>query len=198
MPWVVADRKVRGHAVVLRHPRHSHLIRKDLALARPRQALLDYLRRLPRSQAQDLAARGLQTGLLTLEGLSREVEAIKGCHGNGQLRALLSRYSKGSPEESERRFAALIRSAGIRGWRRNVKTVLPGYGPTELDAVFDWCRLVVEVDGWEFHINREQFRKDRRKQNALMALGWNTLRFTWEDLIDDPQYVIDQVRAYTG
>ena len=34
--------------------------------------------------------------------------------------------------------------------------------------------------------------------NALMALGWNTLRFTWEDLIDDPQYVIDQVRAYTG
>jgi very-short-patch-repair endonuclease len=61
---------------------------------------------------------------------------------------------------------------------------------------FAWlqARLIVEADGFEFHRDRSDYRKDRRRANAYCRADWRLLRFSWEDVLYDPEYVIEAVR----
>jgi very-short-patch-repair endonuclease len=54
--------------------------------------------------------------------------------------------------------------------------------------------LVVEADGFAFHSERSDYRRDRRLGNALEMLRVRMLRFTWEDVVGDPGYVVATVR----
>lgn len=49
--------------------------------------------------------------------------------------------------------------------------------------------LIVEADSFEFHANREGFRKDVRRYTLLTSAGWIVLRFTWEDVMLRPRWV---------
>ena len=62
---------------------------------------------------------------------------------------------------------------------------------------FAWCDvgLVVEADGFAFHADRRRYRDDRRRGNALVLAGWRLLRFSWEDVVHDPDQVVACVRA---
>lgn len=46
-------------------------------------------------------------------------------------------------------------------------------------------RLVVEVDGREFHDTESSFEKDRRRDAELSRLGYRVLRFSYRQVIDD-------------
>jgi len=39
-------------------------------------------------------------------------------------------------------------------------------------------RLIVEVDGYEFHSERRDFEEDRRRDAVASSLGYRTLRFS--------------------
>jgi very-short-patch-repair endonuclease len=54
-------------------------------------------------------------------------------------------------------------------------------------------RLLIEAEGFEFHSRRTDYRKDRRRWNAFTRMGWRVLRFSWEDVVEHPSYVIDAV-----
>lgn len=62
---------------------------------------------------------------------------------------------------------------------------------------FAWLehRLVVETDGYAFHADRNTYRTDRRRTNAFVLDGWRVLRFTWEDVMHQPETVVAAVRA---
>lgn len=56
------------------------------------------------------------------------------------------------------------------------------------DIAFPCDRLVVEVDGWQYHGKHlEDFQRDRARQNLLTIAGWRILRFT-----------VDAIRSDTG
>jgi very-short-patch-repair endonuclease len=38
------------------------------------------------------------------------------------------------------------------------------------------------------------FESDRLRQNALLLAGWLVLRFTWQMLTEDPDYVVRTTR----
>lgn len=69
----------------------------------------------------------------------------------------------------------------------------------QLVARVDFCwpmaRLVVEADGFAFHSDRDSYRSDRRRLNRLELLGWRVLRFSWEDVVGQPDAVAAAVRA---
>lgn len=46
------------------------------------------------------------------------------------------------------------------------------------------ARLVVEVDGQEYHTDPQQFEDDRRRDAALASLGFVTLRFSYAQVMD--------------
>jgi very-short-patch-repair endonuclease len=45
----------------------------------------------------------------------------------------------------------------------------------------DW-RLIVEADGRRWHTRKEDFEKDRQRDNAALAAGLVVIRFTWKML----------------
>jgi very-short-patch-repair endonuclease len=68
----------------------------------------------------------------------------------------------------------LIRSES--GWRR----------PDLVDRE-RW--IVLEADSFEWHGERAALRRDARRYNLLVVDGWIVLRFAWEDVMFDPDYV---------
>jgi len=41
---------------------------------------------------------------------------------------------------------------------------------------------VGEVDGHHAHAGSEQFKRDLRRQNELVRLGYTVLRWSWDDV----------------
>ena len=85
----------------------------------------------------------------------------------------------------ERRLLELIRGAGLPRPLTNVNVA--GY---EVDFAWPEQRLIIEVDGYEFHRSREAFERDRARDAALLAAGHRVLRVTWRQLITEPQQLV--------
>ena len=131
---------------------------------------------------------------LTLEEAVAALDRNPKAWGAGQARAWLRSAADGTAAESERRFAALMRDAGITGWQ--VNRVRRARGHRYLpDFLLEPARLVVELDGWAFHSDPERFEADRTKQNAFTTTGWRVLRYTWSQLTGEPDRVVAEVRA---
>ncbi|HET9944056.1 MAG TPA: DUF559 domain-containing protein, partial [Actinomycetes bacterium] len=81
----------------------------------------------------------------------------------------------GSVIETVLRLA--LRQAGLRV---DCQVYVAGVGRVDL-VVAGW--LVVEVDGFEFHSGRRDYRNDRRRTNRLVRAGYTVLRFTYEDVM---------------
>jgi very-short-patch-repair endonuclease len=50
----------------------------------------------------------------------------------------------------------------------------------EVDMLFRAQKLVVELDGYEYHSDRASFERDRNRDPDLLAAGFGTVRVTWE------------------
>ena len=55
-------------------------------------------------------------------------------------------------------------------------------------------RLVIEVDGG-VHSIREQQLRDENRDACLKSGSWNVLRFTNEEILEQPEDVLDQIAA---
>ena len=120
--------------------------------------------------------------------LDARIVPIPGRRGHGRLIRALAAHGPSvvmTRSGLEIAFLELIRGAGLP--LPDVNTVIEGM---EVDFAWPACRLAVEVDGWETHGTRTAFQRDRRRSAALTAAGWTLLRFTHEDVVRDPAYVI--------
>jgi very-short-patch-repair endonuclease len=59
-----------------------------------------------------------------------------------------------------------------------------------VDFLWPEQRLIVEVDGYEFHRSREAFERDRARDAALLAAGHRVMRVTWRQLTSEPRRLI--------
>lgn len=55
-------------------------------------------------------------------------------------------------------------------------------------------KLAVECDGDKYHTNKKLVQKDKRRDNLLESRGWNVLRYTTDDIANDFDKSINQVR----
>ena len=56
-------------------------------------------------------------------------------------------------------------------------------------------RLVVEVDGYEFHSSKEQFEVDRARDAALLGRGYPTIRIPARVVIHEPELAAEMLRS---
>jgi very-short-patch-repair endonuclease len=113
---------------------------------------------------------------------------LRPIHGRRGYRKL-KRAHELTRSKAEAAFRKTIRQAKLK--RPEYNAPWRGY---EVDALWPADRLAVEIDGYDYHHNREAFRRDRAKQNALTAAGYRILRFTYEDVIDHPRRTATAVR----
>jgi very-short-patch-repair endonuclease len=88
----------------------------------------------------------------------------------------------------------LLKKSHIAGWVANPALRLDGE-VIRPDVLLRDARLVIEVDGREFHSGAAAFEHDRSRQNRLVTHGYRVLRFTTSMLQNDPQGVIRTIRA---
>ena len=92
--------------------------------------------------------------------------------------------------EAESRLLNLIRRAGLPQPESNITL-----GRFVVDFLWRAQRLVVEVDGFEFHSDRETFESDRVRDAELQAMAFRVLRVTWRAIVHEPEAVIARIAA---
>ncbi|MDQ3382974.1 MAG: endonuclease domain-containing protein, partial [Actinomycetota bacterium] len=49
--------------------------------------------------------------------------------------------------------------------------------------------VAIEAEGFAFHSGCREFRRDCRRYDELVAWGWTVFRFTWEQVMFEPEFV---------
>jgi very-short-patch-repair endonuclease len=149
----------------------------------PLRTALDCGRSLPFCDAVVLLDSGLRLGKYTPAAL---LEAAKKARGNdtAALRRAVNHVDRmsGSGLESATRLLVELLGRDLRS-----QVWIPGVGPVDL-LVDGW--LVIEADGYEFHSRRDDYRRDRRRGNALAERGFVLLRLPFEDVKHRPRNVL--------
>lgn len=135
----------------------------------------------------------LITNRLKLDPLATRVTAHKrsGRPGSLMLASMIEFLATGPvlpASELEARFFALLDAAGLPAPVRQFP--LPSItGGGRVDGAYPLYRLIIEVDGRRWHARMKDFEKDRRRDVEAGILGWKVLRFTWADIVEDPEWV---------
>lgn len=108
-------------------------------------------------------------------------------HRTGKARSVLDLIVGDAGSAIEVVARLLFMRAGIHV---DSQVELPGVG--WVDFLLEGT-LVVEVDGFTYHSSREAYRRDRRRDNAVILLGYKRLRFTYEDIMYRRDLVLEQV-----
>lgn len=141
---------------------------------------------------EELVGAAIGPGRITVQQIEATIERCPTRRGVRRLRRVLRQ--KGGPRWTrswgERRLLSLVRQAGLPVPLTNRQ--LFGF---QVDAVWPDLRLVVEVDGYEFHGDRRSFENDRARDAILVAHGYRVLRFTAQQLDEQPILVIGQLAA---
>ena len=64
-----------------------------------------------------------------------------------------------------------------------------------VDFILKDARLIVELDGHEYHSTKEQLEKDAIRQRYLTRAGYSVIRFTGREINRDPAACVREVRA---
>ena len=148
-------------------------------------AVLHTLRCRPPLEALVLAESAVRRGAVGQAELVRHLPGPR----NGARRAVVQRIGKDADSPLEVIARELFRAAGLR-----VETQVEIRGLGRVDLLIEG-RLIVELDGMDFHWTRDAFRKDRRRNNEGVLSGLPTLRYVYEDVVFRPQAVLAQVMS---
>ena len=133
-------------------------------------------------------------GLLDVDAVLATIERNPGRRGTRMLRTALG-VSAPDPDNREfaNRFFALCLDYGLPAPRLGVH-VNGGDRLYEVDALFESERLIVELDGGRVHRTARNFQTDRRRDSILAARNYQTLRYTWHRLCDEPAAIARELR----
>ena len=156
----------------------------EVPLAPLGEVLARALRCLRPREAIVMIDAALKRGAIT----SREIEGRLAGPGSVDARITLQQCDGGSRSVIESLARLTLKGAGFTV---RAGVWVPRVG--EVDLLVDEC-VVVECDGFEYHSGRREYREDRRRDRELVAQGYVVLRFTYEEIMNAPEKVIDDVR----
>ncbi len=114
-----------------------------------------------------------------------------GRRGTAVLRRVLAMRPRGAPPAGsalEVKFIRLLRAARLPHSRRQFPVTTVN-GIRYIDFAFPSLILGVELGGAAAHSGRFVEARDMQRHNALVALGWRLVYFTWDDVSRRPAYV---------
>ncbi|MDJ0393226.1 DUF559 domain-containing protein [Rhodococcus sp. G-MC3] len=119
-----------------------------------------------------------------LEAFIRSTPKLR---GNERALRQLSSAALGFASEPERVLDRALIACGLR-LKTNHRV-----GSYMCDFVDEVAKVIVEVDGREFHSAPEVFGRDRRRQNFLVLSGWMVLRYSAFDVMRNPRPIAREI-----
>lgn len=136
--------------------------------------------------------------LVTVSDLQDVLDRITGSRLKGTVafREAVVGLSGGyvpTESETEHLLSAALDDPRIPSIERQARLSWWDELPHRVDAVIESWRLVLEADGRTYHTKREDFERDRERDNLAAAHGYRVMRFTYAMLRDDPDRVLETV-----
>ena len=182
---------IRIHRVdALEDADRGHL--RGIPIVSPARALLDFAAEATGDELERGIAEAYALRLTTEPEINATIARNPYRSGVRALRAELNR--EGGPawtkREAERRMKLLLRKADLL-------TPVTQYRVAGYPADFAWPaqKLIVEVDGYQFHGHRLAFERDRRRDQAHVLAGYRVIRITWRQLTEEPLAVVATIAA---
>lgn len=150
------------------------------------QTLVDFAAKAPFHRVRYAVAQAEYHELLDLQ----EIQDVlgRGKPGSAKLRRALETHLPQlarTRSELERVFLPLCERGGIAIPEVNVTVA-----GVLVDAVWREARVIVELDGHRGHRTRAQIEKDRKNDLRLRAAGYTVLRYTWDQITQEPDLVL--------
>ncbi len=204
--WAVLREPVRPQVILPRNRRVTvercrgvEVIRADLlpddvgdGVTTAERTLVDCGRRLPDGEALAVMDSALRSGYRHA-GL---VAAARDARGPGAVR--LRRIAAAADGRAANPFESGLRDLAGRVPGLRVRPQVPIYHDRFLgcpDLVDEDLRIVLEADSFEWHGGRADLARDARRYNRFVVAGWLVLRFAWEDVMLEPDRVVEILTA---
>jgi very-short-patch-repair endonuclease len=180
--------ELEGQEIPRYHLFWADVLEESGHVTSPTRTVLDCARRLPFAAALAVADSALRQGDVDPQALARAAEAVRG-KGAERARRVARRASGLAANPFESVLRALALDAGLDvvpqlGVEVRGVTVHPDVGDRER-------RIVLEADSWEFHTGRDAHERDCWRYTVLVCGGWRVLRFTWHQVMYDPDFVTE-------
>ncbi|HET6816825.1 MAG TPA: type IV toxin-antitoxin system AbiEi family antitoxin domain-containing protein [Mycobacteriales bacterium] len=158
----------------------------------PTRVAVDIARNRALAYAVAVVDAMMRAGLI---GLHEFRAAAAAAHGPGskQVRLVARLVDPKAESVLESYCRVLLWQHGLLPERTQYNLQHPRTGWVgRLDFAWPSLRIAVEADGYATH--RDRYRKDRRRWTAINRAGWLLAVVTWEDVVHDPDYVVQAVR----
>lgn len=179
------------HGITLHRPRRLHagdLTTVDgIPVSTVARTLLDLAALVNESQLERAVEETELRKLFDMNAVEATLARSKGHRGAPRLEAAVADLRPFIPmtrSEFERAFPKICRDAGLPQPAMNVW--LLGY---EVDALFEEDRIVVELDGGEYHATTAARRRDPIRDARLQAAGYRIVRVHERWLADAPEAI---------
>ncbi|MGO9883482.1 MAG: hypothetical protein ACLPV4_10765, partial [Solirubrobacteraceae bacterium] len=154
------------------------------------RTFLDCTPELADKRLARLAADARRSGHLHLDQLLDALARFPYHPGCQRLQRILDGLGSPTRSEFERGFIQFCAYFGLPIPLINVR-----FAGHEVDAFFPAERLIVELDGWDYHRDRHSFESDRDRDADTLAAGAATIRITWERMTHAPRREADRLQA---
>lgn len=182
-------RGIRVHRAAL--TRRDATTQAGLRVTSPARTILDMAPRMTKKAMRRAVNDLRRPGYLHMPELEDVIERFPRHAGVARLRPLVD-GPRDNPTRSplEDDFLAFTERFGLP--RPDVNVWVAG---REVDAWFPEERLIVEIDGLDFHTDPDRFEGDRDNDATALSLGIPTCRFTSERMKSDPEREAERLRA---
>jgi predicted transcriptional regulator of viral defense system len=174
---------------------HDTTIHDGVPITSVARTLLDLAATVRSDRLERALTQAERLQLYDHRAIADVLSRSNGHRGRTALTRATAAEPKPTRSELEARFLELVRRAGLPEPQTNLPLVALDHPGTEVDFYWPTHRLVVETDGWTDHGTRTAFKRDRRKDAALVACGYRIVRFTYDDVTDDGATVVRRLRA---
>ena len=151
------------------------------------------MRDLSLREALSVGDSALRSGRVRWDELAVAVSALRG-PGSRVTRERLAMLDARAENAFESSCRAILVEAGITGFTPQVTIRHGSRWIGRVDLADPVLKVVIECDGFESHGHRAAFRRDLTRHTRLVAAGWRPLRFLWEQVMFDPDWVVEVVR----
>jgi very-short-patch-repair endonuclease len=79
-------------------------------------------------------------------------------------------------------------------FRFNIRVPTRNGNQSLVDLVWSEGRIIVEVDGYEFHSDRGAFSGDRRRDYELIVSGYLVIRLPQDEVVEDVGLAVEKIR----
>ncbi len=180
-------------------PRDVHLRYRDLpeheravGVTSALTTVIECCRDLPLRDALSVGDSALRCGLVDIAELETAAARLRG-PGSALVRTRVRLLDAGAANAFESSARAVLIEAGQLGFRPQHSIRHDGRWIGRVDLADPVLRIVVECEGFAFHSDRVAFARDLVRFTSLVAAGWRPLRFTWEQVMFDPEWVAARV-----